>query len=81
MIINTIHRHISNGGITVSVNQSDDEFKNISIEMTTQYLGHPSVTSILNFWGLENGTKFMSNIGSMLIQAAEKIDAQKGEVK
>jgi len=66
--IGNYNKHIDNGGIKIEINQ--DQFKQISIEFSTQYFGYPSVSATLA--GCLT-PEMLRNIGLMFIQAADKV--------
>lgn len=73
MKINSLYKHIDNGGVTVSVNQDDDE--NIHIEFDSTYFGYPNVSSVLCL-GANLGTDYLKELGHMLIDSAIMIDSK-----
>jgi len=64
-----MYKHVDNGGITVEIHQSDDEYKNLSIQMKTQYLGYPDISTTLNLWGYFQ-PDFLKELGLMLIETS-----------
>lgn len=77
MKINGIHQHIDNGGVTVEVHQTDDVHRNLSVTLNTSYFGYPDITSVLHLQG-DLGSRFLKELGEMLIKSAEIVDSQKG---
>ncbi len=73
MKIHSLHKHIDNGGISIEVHQTDDRYKNLYIVMETQYHGYPSVRAELHTWSNIDDAEFLKELGTMLIEAASKI--------
>lgn len=76
MKLNGYHKHIDNGGIDIEVHQSDDEYKNITVDIKTSYYGYPAVSCSLFMLGTDdmcNPKEVLRDIGLMLITASDKV--------
>jgi len=72
MILSRFHKHIDNGGITIEIGQSDDEYKNPYILMETCYHGYPAVSARLDSWG-DLSSDNLRDIGLKFLEASAKI--------
>lgn len=72
MIIDRYHHHIDNGGISIEVRQSDDEYKNIELLIETSYFGYPSVAALIRDYG-HIDSKVIEEIGLFFIRSAGKL--------
>jgi hypothetical protein len=69
------YHHIDNGGLLIRVLQSDDEYKNVTIEMEASYHGYPSVVSTMGVASPLSPKKtsdILQEIGVMFFEAASK---------
>lgn len=68
------YKHIDNGGIMIDIEQSNNEYKNIFIKMSTTYHGYPDVSSQLSLWAHGNDKETLTKIGMAFLEAANKIN-------
>lgn len=72
------YKHIDNGGYGIQVLQTDDEYKNLTLEISSSYFGYPGVSAYLNTYG-DMGAKELKEIGLMFIEAASKIELKENK--
>lgn len=73
--IKHFYQHIDNGGISVDVVR-DPRDGYLELHLTTSYFGYPDITSILRTWGLLDEVSFLRGLGTTLIEAAAKVEAE-----
>ena len=66
-MFNRYHKHIDNGGITISVEEKPE---GVEIRMSGEYFGYPTVVSVFNLGVTgDDAKKILGDIGMMFIRA------------